>query len=396
MASLRMNGRKFERMKKIKRFAILALCAALIAAILVGCAPAPQGGAASGSYAEAPTSASGPAESHAESLAAPVDGELSIQFINVGQADAALISCDGEYMLVDGGNAPDSNIIYTVLTRNGTGDLKYVIGTHAHEDHIGGLPGAFQAASVETVLCPVMEYDSKAFRNFKDCADQCGGIVVPSVGDTYTLGGASFQILAVNDVPNDTNNTSIVFKLTYGNTSFLFTGDAEREVEEQILDAGFDISADVLKVGHHGSSSSTSYPFLREVMPTYAVISCEIGNSYGHPHDETLSKLRDAGVTLYRTDLQGDIFCTSDGENISFSTQQGASAEEVNPTIEEQTANTPTQPDGYTGRYIGNVNSLKVHTENCVNLPAEKNRVYFDSLQEALDAGYEPCGSCMN
>lgn len=388
-------------MKKIKKSITLILCAALAVAMLFGCAPAPQNWPENSPKSEtsvfslaAAESATAPTEPGSDSVK-QVDGELSIQFIDVGQADAALIGCEGEYMLVDGGNAPDSDIIYTVLKRNGIDHLKYVIGTHAHEDHIGGLPGAFQIASVDTVLCPVTEYDSKAFENFKKGADQNGGIVVPSVGDTYELGGASFQILAVNSMPDDANNTSIVFKLVYGNTSFLFTGDAEREVEEQILDAGFDVSADVLKVGHHGSSTSTSYPFLREVMPTYAVISCEMGNSYGHPHDETLSKLRDAAVTLYRTDLQGDIFCTSDGENISFGARKSAKPEEVNPTISESTANTPEQPGGYAGQYIGNTNSHKVHTEACDSLPAEKNRVYFVSLQEALDAGFTPCGNCL-
>lgn len=322
-----------------------------------------------------------------------VDGELHIQFIDVGQADAALIECEGEYMLVDGGNAPDSNLIYSVLERNKINNLKYVIGTHAHEDHIGGLSGAFEYATADIVMCPVTDYDSKAFQNFAAGADRNGGIVVPTVGDVYDLGGASFQILAVNDVPDDTNNTSIVFKLTYGDTNFLFTGDAEREVEEQILAAGFDVSADVLKVGHHGSSTSTSYLFLREVEPTYAVISCEMGNSYGHPHDETLSRFRDAGVQLFRTDLQGDVFCTSDGENITFSTAKEATAP-VNPTAKERTPNTPPQLDEYNGRYVGNVNSLKLHTESCENLPAEKNRVYFSTLQEALDTGYIPCGSC--
>lgn len=319
---------------------------------------------------------------------------LQIQFIDVGQADAALIWCEGEYMLVDGGNAPDSNLIYSVLERNGVDHLKFVIGTHAHEDHIGGLAGAFEYATVETVLCPVTQYDSKAFRNFKDGADANGGIVVPSVGDIFTLGQAEFTILAVNSDPDDTNNTSIVIKLVYGDTSFLFTGDAEREVEQALLDSGYDLHVDVLKAGHHGSSTSTTYPFLRAVEPTYAIISCETGNSYGHPHEETLSKFRDAGVQLFRTDLQGDIFCTSDGANISFTTVKSATIEEINPTYKDATANTPQILD-YNGQFIGNKKSKKVHIDTCESLPSENNRVNFKTLEDAVEAGYTECGRCI-
>lgn len=182
-------------MKKIKKSITLILCAALAVTMLFGCAPAPQNWPENSPKSEtgvfslaAAESATAPTEPGSDSVK-QVDGELSIQFIDVGQADAALIGCEGEYMLVDGGNAPDSDIIYTVLKRNGIDHLKYVIGTHAHEDHIGGLPGAFQIASVDTVFCPVTEYDSKAFENFKAGADRNGGIVIPSMGDTYELGG---------------------------------------------------------------------------------------------------------------------------------------------------------------------------------------------------------------
>jgi competence protein ComEC len=173
-------------------------------------------------------------------------------------------------------------------------------------------------------------------------------------------------------------------KIVYGDTSFLFTGDAERTEETDILDAGYDLSATVLKVGHHGSETSTSYPFLREIMPKYAVISCGAGNSYGHPHDETLSKLRDADVTLYRTDLQGTITAVSDGKTVKFATEK-SSAAPINPT-------TPTVEEEY---YIGNVNSHVLHSPTCNSLPSEKNRVLFNTLDEALQAGYTKHKSCL-
>lgn len=172
-------------------------------------------------------------------------------------------------------------------------------------------------------------YDSDAFEDFSNYAEQKGnGITIPAIGDTYSLGSSEVTILGLN-AGSDTNNSSIVLSIQYGETTFLFTGDAEREAEQMILDSGVDLSATVLKVGHHGSDTSTSYPFLREIMPAYAVISVGKDNSYGYPMDETLSRLRDAEVKIFRTDLQGDIVFTSDGNAISVSTDRTVTEEEM-------------------------------------------------------------------
>ncbi|MBR4308056.1 MAG: MBL fold metallo-hydrolase [Oscillospiraceae bacterium] len=247
----------------------------------------------------------------------PVVGQLQVYFLDVGQADSALILCEDHSMLIDGGNVGDGEKVASLLKEKGIKTLDYVICTHAHEDHVGGLAKALGACNAKTVLCPVKDYDSTAFRNF---AKKAGDITVPKVGSTYALGDASFRILACDPAAEETNNTSIVLRLSYGSTSFLFTGDAEYEVEQTILEAGYDLSAHVLKVGHHGSSSSTSYRFLNAVMPQYAVISVGEDNSYGHPDDVVLSRLSDADVTTYRTDRKGDLLCISDGSKISFST----------------------------------------------------------------------------
>ena len=245
----------------------------------------------------------------------PVNPDLRIQFIDVGQADAALLICGGQTMLIDGGNVGDGDKIYSVLKERKIEVLDYIVCTHAHEDHVGGLAAALTACEAKTVFCPVRDYDSSAFRNFADRAKE---ITIPHPGDRFELGSAKVQILACDPDAEETNNTSIVLKLTYGQTSFLFTGDAEYPVEQTIMDQGYDPSSTVLKVGHHGSSSSTSYRFLNTVMPQYAVISVGTDNSYGHPDDTVLSRLRDADVTVFRTDLDGDIFCTSDGKKVTF------------------------------------------------------------------------------
>lgn len=337
----------------------------LLAALLLlgGCAPA-----------AAPPSAAPPPEGSA----------FQVLFMDVGQADAALVLCDGQSLLIDGGNKADGSTVVAILKEQGITHLDVVVGSHAHEDHIGGLAGVLAAFGADRVLCSVDGYDSKAFDDFAKYAKARGpGIEIPKAGDRFDLGSASVEILAPLAAYEDANNLSIVLRITYGETVFLFTGDAERTSETDMLDAELALSADVLKVGHHGSDTSTSYRFLNEVMPQYAVISVGADNPYGHPHEEVLSRFRDADAEVLRTDLQGDILIESDGVNLTVTTQWKASPETLNPTVGEKT-----------GSYIGNINSKIFHKTSCTSLPAEHNRVYFDSRSEAADAGFTPCGNC--
>jgi len=335
-----------------------------------------------------------------------------IHFIDVGQADAAVILCDGEVLMIDGGNTGDSSLIYSYLTRTlGLEHIDYMIGTHAHEDHIGGLAGALNACTVGTVYSPVTDYDSEAFQDFKRYAEeQVRSLMIPSVGETFSLGSATVQFLSPAYQYADTNDTSIVVRIVYGNTSFLFTGDAEWEPEHDMVESGYDLSATLLKVGHHGSDTSTSYVFLREIMPQYAVISVGEGNSYGHPTDDTLSRLRDAGATVYRTDLQGDIICYSDGNSLMFVTEKNTTEAEVgtagkvssaiasifgNTSFEDEPEDVIPDDNGE-APYIGNKNSKRLHYAECSSVDdmKEKNKVEFYSRDEAINQGDVPCKRC--
>lgn len=350
----------------------------------------------------------------------PQNSSFEVHFIDVGQADAALILCDGKTMLIDGGNVGDSSKLYTYLKKHSVAHLDYVIGTHAHEDHIGGIAGALNYASVSTVYCPVTSYSTNAFNNFAKAVQKHNtSITVPSVGMTFSLGSANCKVLAVN-TSSDTNNSSIVLRITYGQTSFLFTGDAEREVEQVILNRGETLKSTVLKVGHHGSDTSSSYVWLREIMPEYAVISVGTGNSYGHPTEETLSRLRDADVKTFRTDLQGDIICISDGKTVSVIPSKNANADvfggigenstqkpsDTNNQQETQKPNNSEEtvlPDDsqddnqQKNHYVLNTNSKKFHYADCHSAKriSDKNRKdFYGTREELISMGYSPCGNC--
>lgn len=254
-----------------------------------------------------------------------LDGDLSIHFIDVGQADSILIVQGEHNMLIDAGTNDAGKTVVDYINSQGITDFDYVIGTHPHEDHIGGLDNVINNFNINTVFFPKATSNTKTFKDVVTAASKKGlKFTVPKVGSTYTLGDAKFEILAPNSESYEsTNNYSIVIKLTYGNNKFVFTGDAETESEKEILANGTDLSADLLKIGHHGSYTSTSAKFLEAVNPKYAVICVGKANSYSHPVKSVMTRLKDKNIDVYRTDECGTVIATSDGTNITFNVNKG-------------------------------------------------------------------------
>lgn len=328
-----------------------------------------------------------PAQTPAQS-AVSGDG-LTVHFIDVGQADCALLQCGDQAMLIDGGNVEDSKLVVAYLQDQGITVLDYVVNTHAHEDHVGGLAGVLAVYETNNLWCPVTEHSSKCFSDFLKYADQQDLTpVCPDPGSVYSLGETEITVLGPVSDDYDTNNSSIVLRADYGSTSFLFTGDAEAQAEKDILASGRDVSATVLKVGHHGSETSSCYQWLRAVDPEYAVISVETDNSYGHPSDTVLSRLRDVESVVYRTDLQGHIVCQSDGQTVRFTTQKQAAV--TNPTEYDGSGQ-----NASAAYFIGNTNSKKFHLPTCNSLPDEANQTQFETYDDAVQAGYSPCKRCI-
>lgn len=245
--------------------------------------------------------------------------EAEIHFIDVGQGDATLIKCGEEAMLIDTGENDKGTAIQLYLKKQGVERLKYLVLTHPDSDHIGGADVVITKFDIDKVFMPEYEKDNKTYKEvLMALKDKNMDRYSPQVGERYTLGGGEFTILAPNGSYEDSNNSSIALLFCNGENRFLFTGDAEEEAEEEILQNGYSLKADVYKVGHHGSATASTEALLDATDAAYAVISCGEDNSYGHPHAEVLNNLRARGIKVFRTDEQGSIVAESDGSRITW------------------------------------------------------------------------------
>lgn len=249
-----------------------------------------------------------------------VDSKLEIYFFDVGQADSILIKENDYTMLIDGGNQSDGeNLVKYLQEELNVNDIDILVGTHPHEDHIGGLPDVISSLDIGKIYLPNATTTSKIFEKLLDTiADKKYKITVPKINEEISLNNMNFKVLYTGTDESDLNNTSIVLKLEYGKTSYLFTGDATDKTEEKILDKN--IKSNVLKVGHHGSSYSSTEKFLNKVNPQYAIIQVGTENKYNHPTKTTLDKLNERNIKVFRTDMDGTIKLTSDGTNINIET----------------------------------------------------------------------------
>lgn len=248
-----------------------------------------------------------------------------VHFIDVGQADSILIESKGQVLLMDAGNVDDSETVIEYIKKRGIKKIDYVIGSHPHEDHIGGLSKVIEEFDIGKIFLTDYVLPSKYLSSLLDTIQNKNlRVTIPTVGDEYVLGNASFIFVAPikKDYGSKVNNYSLGIKLVDRENTFLLTADAE-EVGEMDMAAGeIDISADVLKVNHHGSITSTTEIFIDAVKPTYAIISVGKDNPYGNPSYSVMARLLEHNVQVYRTDLCGSITVISDGKNLIFRTEK--------------------------------------------------------------------------
>lgn len=314
---------------------------------------------------------------------------IHLYMVDVGQADAMVLTSGDTTMVIDGGNVDDGNRMVHVLDTLNIDQIDMMVATHAHEDHIGGLQDILDHYVVDTVYTPVLDDKARVFEIFMEhVKDNGADIIIPDHGSTIDFNGAviSFYHYSIED-NKDKNNTSIVTYLNNGDTNAYFMADAEAEVEQRLLNDGLIHHADLIKIGHHGSYTSTSESLINAMDPSIALISCGYNNDYGYPHEETMETLNNHDMTIYRTDLNGDIHCILDG-----STTVCSPFEDFGIPAEKYESLSSLTGD----YYIGNTNSKVVHDPSCDNLPKPRNQIIFESLKQAHDYGYTNCSNCLN
>lgn len=346
--------------------------------------------------------------------------ELTVQFLDVGQGSSALVHQDGRFMLIDGGDREYSSYVVSFLKQQGVERLDYVVVSHYDSDHLNGIVGVLNVFECGQVLAPDYEGDTKVYQSFRSIIDEKQiPLTYPGLGETYEFAQSSFRVVSPGAYQyKDVNANSLGIRLAYGSSSFLICGDCTAESEQDLLYLGVDLDSDVFAANHHGSRYSNCREFLEAVSPKDVVISCGLGNSYGHPDASVLLSIQELGANLYRTDLQGVITAVSDGTNVRFDTEPSMdyrSGAELSGEDAAQTAgNEPKAAGSETGAadneaggageveaapkdYVLNNSTRKFHRPDCgsVNsIKASNRKDVRESRDVLIQQGYEPCKKC--
>ena len=332
--------------------------------------------------------------------ALPAYAQTDVHILDVGQGLSVLIESQGQTMLYDGGDSSHSSYVVSYLKQQGISSLDYVAASHYDADHLNGVVGALHVFPAKTLWGPDYTAESRVFHSFQEIAEKKGlKRIQPEVGSTYTLGDASIQVLAPSGSGyQDVNNYSIAIRIEDGDTSFLITGDAENDSEQEMLASGLTLDSDVLVLGHHGSSTSNSLEFVQAVSPEYAVVSCAEKNAHGHPHAEAMDTVKAVGASLFRTDMQGNLVASTDGQTITWNTEPcndytpGSSDRPQTPNSSAKISSRPY--DGYT--IIVNRKTGKYHAPGCRSVRDMKdyNKGYCSDAAYLDANGYQPCKIC--
>ena len=339
-------------------------------------------------------------------------GDMAVHFIDVGQGLAILVQSGGENLLYDGGNRSHADEVVQYLKNQQVETINYMISSHYDEDHLGGLVKCLDTFEVEHVLGADYVHTSDLFNTFMNTATAHAIIVeYPSVGDTYEFGTGSFTVMAPDGISQNSNDNSVVIRLVNGNNSFMFMGDSEETSEQDMISTGMNLDCDVLSLGHHGSASSTSWDLLEATSPSWAVISCGLNNTYGHPAAETMGKLSDMDIPVFRTDDQGTVIALSDGNTISWTQEpcndytSGSEKQSTDSSADqsEQYTNDAAATESYAaetdtsdtqGRMVWiSATGSKYHSiPDCGNM--NPNKATQETESQALSQGYEACKKC--
>lgn len=338
---------------------------------------------------------------------AGADTDMAVHFIDVGEGLSILVQSGGQNLLYDGGDQEHAEGVVSYLRQQNVRNIDYMISSHYDEDHVSGLIDCMNDFTVSNLIGADYTQNSDVFAEFMDTASSKGlEVKYPFVGDSYSFGTGSFTILAPDGInADDSNNNSVAIKLENGSTSFIFTGDAEEKSEEDMIRPDVDLDCDVLCVGHHGSSSSTSWDFLEATTPSYAVISCGMGNQYHHPSAETMERLSDMDIPVFRTDEQGTVTAVSDGTTVTWtaspcndysSGDEVSGAEEETKAVSAPAENTVPETTAETTNSATvwlSATGEKYHSiPNCGNMNPDKARQISEA--DAIAQGYTACSKC--